>query len=47
VRDTACRAAQTADFKKFQINYLTVYYLAMMGDWLQARRATPAASIYI
>eukprot|EP01052_Picozoa_sp_SAG31_P013558 SAG31_NODE_817_length_11849_cov_6.737362_10_plen_95_part_00 len=32
---TAGGAPPPPEFKAFQKNYLVVYYLAMMGDWLQ------------
>lgn len=34
-RSATSKAAKDANFTKFQNNYLIVYMLAMMGDWLQ------------
>ena len=49
-RSATSKAAKDANFTKFQNNYLIVYMLAMMGDWLQGpvrfRFAVPSDLFY-
>ena len=33
----ACHCVCTADFKKFQRNFLSVYLIMVMSDWMQVR----------